>query len=314
MRTALTGALFEIERSQDIHTMSGLTTEYIIKESDNNSLTYEILIHDFQKKIKSFKNGRDIHSKIFSIGESKFRIRIYPNGDSKQSKGSVSVYLHNLSDWKVKVKATFRRTHTPDDYIFYSDDGTHEAEAYIDAGQGHGWQNYTDHQNLDLDDGTFEVRATITVLEEQVTAQRDLTGLKDGVKEELGEVKEEVHEIKVDVTDVKEELRSIKRHQERELAAIHRGIEELRLSMQSNASAVIESRTRGIFECPMCTKEAKPPMRLKQCGEGHIICDTCYARDEQARQREGRERNQCGVCRGPITGRPTAFETFLGLS
>ena len=46
-------------------------------------------------------------------------------------------------------------------------------------------------------------------------------------------------------------------------------------------------------------------------GEVHIICDTCYARDKQARQREGRERNQC---REQITGRPTALETFLGLS
>ena len=34
----------------------------------------------------------------------------------------------------------------------------------------------------------------------------------------------------------------------------------------------------------------------------------------QAREREGRERNQCGVCREPITGRPTALETFLRLN
>ena len=108
-------------------------------------------------------------------------------------------------------------------------------------------------------------------------------------------------------------MRVMKRQHDQELAAIQRGIEELRLSiMQVNAAPAVESR--GRFECPMCTEEARPPMRLKQCGEGHIICDTCYARDEQARLREGRERNQCGVCRKPITGRPTALETFLGLS
>ena len=91
------------------------------------------------------------------------------------------------------------------------------------------------------------------------------------------------------------------------MVAIQSGIEELRLSMQGNAAP------RRKFECPMCTEEALPPMRLKQCGKGHIICDTCYAKDEQARQREGRERNQCGVCRDPITGRPNALEAFLGL-
>ena len=97
-----------------------------------------------------------------------------------------------------------------------------------------------------------------------------------------------------------------------ELASIQRGIEELRLSLQSNAASPGEPS--GRFDCPMCTEEVRPPMRLKQCGEGHIICDRCYARDEQARQVEGRERNQCGVCREPITGRPTALETFLGLN
>ena len=97
-----------------------------------------------------------------------------------------------------------------------------------------------------------------------------------------------------------------------ELASIQRGIEELRLSLQSNAASSREPG--GRFDCPMCTEEVRPPMRLKQCGEGHIICDRCYARDEQARQAEGRERNQCGVCREPITGRPTALETFLGLN
>ena len=111
---------------------------------------------------------------------------------------------------------------------------------------------------------------------------------------------------------MKEEMREMKIQHDHELAAIQKGIEELRLSVQGIAASGRASRRQ--FECPMCTEEARPPMRLKQCGEGHIICDTCYARDEQAREREGRERNQCGVCREQITGRPTALETFLGLS
>ena len=146
-----------------------------------------------------------------------------------------------------------------------------------------------------MDEGTFRLQATITVQEEEVTAQRDMIGMNEGVKQALDVVKEEMREMKI--------------QHDRELAAIHRGIEELKLSVRVNAAPA-----RRQFECPMCTEEARPPMRLKQCGEGHIICDTCYARDEQARQREGRERNQCGVCREQITGRPTALETFLGLS
>ena len=169
-------------------------------------------------------------------------------------------------------------------------------------------------------EGTFEIQVTITVLEEQVTAERDMTGMNEGVKEaldsqttrlssEVAAVKEEVHELKANMRDVKEELLAMKRQQDHNLAAIQSGIEELRLSMLGNAApAAIESGRQ------MCTEEARPPMRLKQCREGHVICDDCYAKDEQARQREGRERNQCGVCREPITGRPTALETFLGLT
>ena len=132
------------------------------------------------------------------------------------------------------------------------------------------------------------------------------------ISSEVDLLKDEVHELKANVTDVKEELLAMKRQQDLKMAAIQSWIEELRLSLQGNAALAAESRRK--FECPMCTEEARPPMRLKQCGEGYIICDTCYARDEQPRQRERRERNQCGVCREPITGRPTALETFLGLS
>ena len=49
-------------------------------------------------------------------------------------------------------------------------------------------------------------------------------------------------------------------------------------------------------------------MRLKQCGEGHVVCDTCFTRDQE------RASNQCMTCRGPITGRATALETLLGLN
>ena len=161
-----------------------------------------------------------------------------------------------------------------------------------------------------MDEGTFRLRATITVLDEEVTPERDMTGMNEGVKQDLDCP---TARLSSEVDIVKEEMRVMKRQHDQELAAIQRGVEELRMSiMQVNAAPTVESR--GRFECPMCTEEARPPMRLKQCGEGHIICDTCYAGDELARQREGRERNHCGVCREQITGRPTALDTFLGLS
>ena len=73
--------------------------------------------------------------------------------------------------------------------------------------------------------------------------------------------------------------------------------------------------------CPVCYEEAKPPMRLKQCINGHIICDTCYTRIK----REGRLKRRtgdnpfpyndsCHSCRRRVSGRPTQLETLLGLN
>ena len=305
--------------------MSGLTTEYMVRKSDN-SIRYDVIINSFHKKIKTFNNGREIHSRVFKIGQSKFQIEIYPNGDAKKDKGNVGIFLRNKSDWRLKLKATFHVARGParnDNHL----------ERWYDSGEGYGWPTFLDHKSCayeNLDEGTFEIQVTITVLAEEVTAQRDMTGLNEGtkealdsqtarlssevdvVKEEVDDMKEEVHVLMTDMRDVKEELHAAKRQQDLNFSALQRGIEELKLSMQGITVSAVQSTRQ--FECPMCTEEAKYPMRLKQCGEGHIICDTCYARDEQARQREGRERNQCGVCRGPITGRPTALETFLGLS
>merc|ERR1712098_596646 len=72
------------------------------------------------------------------------------------------------------------------------------------------------------------------------------------------------------------------------------------------------------IECPVCMEVAKPPMRLKQCGQGHIICDTCQSRAE-ARASDGGGRGNpnganCHSCRGMITGRPAALERVLGLN
>jgi hypothetical protein len=51
-------------------------------------------------------------------------------------------------------------------------------------------------------------------------------------------------------------------------------------------------------------EEARPPMRLQQCEQGHILCDSCM-------------RGVAGVCpscRGPlILSRPVALERQLGL-
>ena len=85
--------------------MSGLTDEWQLK-TGKNCIKYIIDIDKFDKKIKTFRPGREIHSKNFKIGRSTFGIDIYPAGKTSDNIGSVSIFLMNRSDWRVKAKAT----------------------------------------------------------------------------------------------------------------------------------------------------------------------------------------------------------------
>merc|ERR1719397_528138 len=63
-------------------------------------------------------------------------------------------------------------------------------------------------------------------------------------------------------------------------------------------------RVKRDLNCPICEETVEPPMRLQQCGKGHIICDDCQTKMTSPR---------CHSCRGPLTGRPSALERMCGL-
>ena len=54
--------------------------------------------------------------------------------------------------------------------------------------------------------------------------------------------------------------------------------------------------------CPVCWEAIKPPKRIFQCVNGHLVCEVCH-RQPQLRG--------CPTCREPIMGRATAMEHFL---
>ena len=43
-----------------------------------------------------------IYSRKFKVSESVFRIKVYPNGDTSEAEGDVSVYLLKESNWRVR--------------------------------------------------------------------------------------------------------------------------------------------------------------------------------------------------------------------
>ena len=55
-------------------------------------------------------------------------------------------------------------------------------------------------------------------------------------------------------------------------------------------------------ECPICLEYMRPPMKIVQCNNGHLICQTCS---------EMERIETCPTCREHFTGRATAMEQHL---
>jgi len=295
--------------------MSSLTDEWQLKTSEN-SIKYIIDIENFDKKIKTFRIGRSIYSKDFKIGRSTFSISLYPGGESKENKDYVSIFLNNRSDWRVKAKAT----------ISIPDRGFVTKEIYADYFQpvgsskgSWGFGDFVHHNRFNRNDllsncGVLTLQLDVELLEEEVLQSRDLT------KENTIERCEILEKTVKDLKDTIENMEDQSRRQTNELKKMQMVTQDLTLAV-SKLPKPAQSQPRPSLdvECPVCMEVARPPMRLMQCGKGHIVCDSCHARGEgEASAAGARDRNPrinlCHTCREVITGRPSALERVLGLS
>ena len=245
--------------------MSGPTDEWHLKRE--KGIKYWIDIQDFNRKM-DWRFGREVYSRQFKISESVFSIGICPNGSRLEDKGHVSVYLCNNSSWRVMCSGSFKV-------------GLHEATIdgrYLQPGENWGTGMFVSHHHIREDDllgqgNTFTLEVDVELLEEEVAASRPL----DIEGDSLLSLKKEVSTIKTEMKDMREEF--------------SRQLNEIK-NNQGGGSAV--GRRPGV-QCPVCMEEVGPPMRLRQCGLGHIVCDSCF------HQNKG-DRSLCFICKGSITG------------
>jgi len=265
--------------------MSSLTNEWHLKRE--NGIKYWIDIPDFNKKM-NWQCGKEIYSRKFKISESVFSISVYPNGSSSEHKGYVSVYLRNESSWRVRCSdITFKV-------------GNHERtmhDDYYQADGSWGLPDFVSHDKirkaniLQKEEKRLTLEVDIELLEEEVAASRPVDSEGDvllSLKNEISTIKED---LKTEMKDMKAEFSRM-----------------LFLVLNNNRTDGNSSLRRAAnVECPVCMEEVRAPMRLRQCGEGHIICDGCF------HQNQGNP-SMCFICRGAITGRPTELENLLGLT
>ena len=152
--------------------MSGLTDEWQLK-TGKNCIKYIIDIDKFDKKIKTFRPGREIHSKNFKIGRSTFCIQIYPAGNTAEYQGSVSIFLQNQSEWRVKAKATFS---IPERNLSNS-----LPETLFKPYRAWGSGRFVTHYRCTTDDllsnvsGMITIQVDVELLEEEILPGRDLS-------------------------------------------------------------------------------------------------------------------------------------------
>ena len=78
-----------------------------LKEESISSATYTIVIDDFRKKLAEATVGEDSNTEEFTVNWSKFDIKLYIAGKNEESKGYLSLYLYNRSDWMVRARYEF---------------------------------------------------------------------------------------------------------------------------------------------------------------------------------------------------------------
>lgn len=291
--------------------MSSLTNEWQL-ETGENSTKYIIYIDNFDKKIKTFSTGRKISSKSFKLCNSSFQVLIYPGGESDHYDQYVSVCLKNRSKWQVKAKTSFS--------VLNKNIAKSVPEQYFES---EGLENtrcvtkFLPHvrckRNDLLTNGVLAVEVDVELLQENILDNTDLIA-KDAT-EKLQCLEKTVHVQTGQINQLQEFIEGMESRTHTQTNVLKNMIRELTMSLPQNILNK-QLKTSVTLECPVCLEVAGPPMRLKQCGQGHILCDSCHARTEELNEDDQvgcPGLGLCPTCRQNITGRPTQLEKILGL-
>jgi len=246
--------------------------EWLLRKTEG---TYFLRIGDFLSKL-SWSAGTYLDTQVFTIGNTKFRLRFIPNNENKDSViprsdeetkmfASLGVYLYNLSNFDVlaDLKLTIGKR------------SMSMEKKFLRHRECIGWSSFFTHKEMLHDgngvlngDGKLEVRAELTVnWERKVDSIQSLTtsDLLHGVILELKKLKENIVG---------------------------------RSSRNSSPGFDVQKPS-----CSQCWETLGPGCVLYQCMLGHIVCKRCYDRDG--------DKNVCGKCDEKLVGRAFAMEKFV---
>ena len=77
----------------------------VMKRSEPTEVSAKFVIEDFVREMKAAKPGECFKSNPFQAGANNaFRVVVYPNGCSEETKSHVGVYIENTMDAALEAK------------------------------------------------------------------------------------------------------------------------------------------------------------------------------------------------------------------
>jgi len=249
--------------------------EWILRKTEG---TYFLRIGDFASKV-NWSPGTFLDSKTFLIGNTKFKLRFFPNNPcstkevvndngletdviDNNNDRFIGVYLYNESNFDVlaDIKMTLG--------------GKTMAlqKQFLREKECIGWSSFLSHHQLLHTkilnrEGKLEVRAEVTTnWERKVDQAQSMTNtdLLQGVLRELSGLRKEM----------------------------------MRMEARMNKQVLQETTWP---QCTKCWESLRPPSAIYQCDGGHVICEDCH---------EGAA-EKCPSCNVSFGGRATALESYL---
>jgi len=266
--------------------MNVISQEYL-REEKKGAASYTIEIQHFHKKLAEAQVGGKVTTKKFYVNLSRFSIDLYIAGDSaKDDTARISLYLTNESDWMLRarvdvyVKKEIVRSTIKAGAVFQSKNA-------VMSERSSGWSTCILHSRCTNGDLLFpdgSLILTVKVVE---------------VLTEISNRGPDLSIIQEQLTDLKHKLES----QETEVKNLKTKLRKVETELQNVEVSADPLSSVNTFKCPGCTKVIKKPMRLQQCLNGHIICESCH----QHLRSTAREVH-CVTCQAIYIGRPRALE------
>ena len=150
----------------------------------------------------------------------------------------------------------------------------------------------------------IEAIQAVMISEKQILQERhrkEITRRSEEQKSELDNFiqiqKEEIDTLIVKQKEEMDELERIVLDNKRKKIVLEKKM-QARFTTSTNSSPPAPSP--DVPECPVCFEDMKPPIKIYNCTNGHLICADCKDRV-----------TMCTNCREPYMGRATAVEQML---